>query len=337
MACPRLRRDDPMGCYRSTLLAVCASLVAGGAAAETTVTIIDDVPGAGRLAAPATGQTLYILDETARRVTAVDPFAPAKRWQALGPSDLDADGPEAVQPLAVACIDSNTLAVVCRAAAGWSLRAFRLAPPSSQEAATLAQSIPLGPSTGADAPVDVFVSDTRDWLAVVGLPAPLPRVLRAPIAGSRLGAFSERLCPPASPQELIMAALSSPFDEWVLFTRRAEAASDRTLLTFLANSGRRRLLELTIPLAGIRDAAFCRGSGTLWVAADGAEEEAVQAGLWRIDAALEGGRQVAVPVAIAALPSPRSVVCLSERAIAVSGGGEQRRVILVNPTPTPTP
>jgi hypothetical protein len=310
-----------------------ASLLTVGVAwGETAVTIIDDLPHAGRLAAPATGQTLYVLDAPARMVTAIDPFAPSKRWRALGPADLDAGSGEAVIPVAIACIDSNTLAVVCQAGTEWTLRAFRLAPPGSDGGApTLLQSLPLGNAAGPTPAVDVFVSDTRDWLAVVGLPAPLPPIVRAPIAGARLGTFSDRLCPSLEPADRLEAAISSPFDEWVVVTRRDTPPPGRTSLAFHANTARPRLLDLDLPLTGVRDAAYCRGNGTLWVVADGDGRPAAEAGLWRIDAALAAGRQIAVPVAIARLPAPLSVVCLSERAIAISGGGTDRRVLLVNP------
>lgn len=311
---------------------VAAWLAVGIARGETAVTIIDDLPHAGRLAAPATGQTLYVLDETARMVTAIDPFAPAKRWRAIGPADLDAASGEAVVPVAIACIDSNTLAVVCRAGTEWTLRAFRLAPPGSDGGSpALLQSLPLGNAAGPTPAVDVFVSDTRDWLAVVGLPAPLPPIVRAPIAGARLGTFSDRLCPLLESPDRLEAVISSPFDEWVVVARRDTPPPGRTSLVFHANTARPRLLDIDLPLMGVRDAAYCRGNGTLWVVADGHGKPAAEAGLWRIDAALAAGRQVAVPVAIARLPAPLSVVCLSERAIAISGGGTDRRVLLVNP------
>lgn len=312
----------------AAILATC--LVAGIARADQVATIVADVPGAGRLAAPATGQTLYILDEPARMVTAVDPFALAKRWRVVGPTDLDTAAAAQVRPVAIACIDSNTLAVVAQAGPAWSLLAFRLGPRGDAATPpTLLQSLPLGEGSDAPAAADVFVSDTRDWLAVAGLPAPLPPVVRAPIAGARLGAFSTRMCPAPVPPSGLLAAASSPVDEWVLFSRPAAPAG--TLLTFFDNAGRERLLDLDVGLTGIRDAAFCRGTGTLWVAADGDGTPTGPAGLWRIDAALERGRQVAKPVAVAALPSPLSVTCLSERAIAISGGGPERRVLLVNP------
>jgi hypothetical protein len=306
-------------------------LAAGVARGEQAVVIAADIPGAGRLAAPPTGQTLSILDEQARTVTAVDPFAPEKRWRVIGPADLDAGAAAPARPVAIACIDSNTLAVVCRAGSAWSLRAFRLGPRGDDAARpVLLQALALGEGPDESATVDVFVSDTRDWLAVVGLPPPLPAALRAPIAGARLGNFSTRMCPTPAEGERWLAAVASPVDEWVVFSRSAAAGPGRTMLTFLDNAGRERLLDLDLGLTAIRDAAFCRGTGTLWVVADGAETGST--GLWRIDAALDRGRQVARPVAIATLKNPVAVACLSERAIAISGGGADRRVLLVNPT-----
>jgi len=306
-------------------------LAVGVARGDQAVTIAADIPGACRLAAPATGQTLYILDEPARTVTAIDPFSPAKRWRVVGPADLDAGAQAPARPVAIACIDSNTLAVVCKAGAAWSLLAFRLGPRGDAAAPpTLLQTLALGEGPDESAAADVFVSDTRDWLAVVGLPPPLPPLVRAPIAGARLGNFSPRLCP-ATPPGGLLAATSSPIDEWVLFSRPAGDAPAGTTLTFFTNSGRERLLELDLGLAGVRDAAFCRSTGTLWVVAEGAGGLTRPAGLWRIDAAVERGRQVSHPVAVAALQSPLAVACLSERAIAICGGGAERRVLLVNP------
>jgi len=319
-------------------LVVVAWCVAGAARAAAVVTLVDDVPGAGRLAAPATGQTLYLLDDTARSVTAVDPFAPARRWRALGPTDLDAGSAEAVRPAALACIDSSTLAVACHVGGEWSLRVFRLAPPNAAEPAPrLLQSLALGAAPAAAGATDVFVSETRDWLAVTGLPAPLPAALRAPIAGARLGGFSTRLCPRLPPPGRLVAATGSPFDEWVLFLRRKGSPPDLTRIEFHATAGRQRLLDLDLGLAGVRDAASCRGDGTLWVVADGEPGNPAGSGLWRIDAVLEAGRQAVRPVLVAGLPQPLSVVCLSERAVAISGGGERRRVILVNPSADAAP
>lgn len=334
MACRRRWAGEPMRLPRLLLVMLAAGFPAPLALAATAATIVDDIPGACRLAAPATGQTLFILDQQARSVGAVDPFAPAKRWVAISASDLDVGGPTTpVRPLAIACIDSNTLAVVCQAGGDWSLRAFRLAPSGADAgAARLLQTVPLGTAAGpAGAALDVVVSDTRDWLAVVGLPAPLPPVVRAPIAGARLGGFADRLCPAGIKADRLAAATPSPFDEWVVFTRRDDSPTAGTAVTFHTNSGRQRLLDLDLDLIGVRDAAYCRGNGTLWVAADGDGRDPGTAGLWRIDAALANGRQVTRPVAVTPLAAPLAVACLSERAVAVCGGGASRRVLLVNP------
>jgi len=298
------------------------------------VTIIDDVPSAGKLAAPATGQTLYILDEERRQVMAIDPFEPAKRWTAIGTDVLDGANAETpTQPVAIGCIDSNTLVLVCRTGASWSVRIFnRLAAPgSTTPTAALLQTLPLGAST-QDAPdVDLVVSPSRDWLAVIGLPPPLPAVIRAPIAGARSEPVSERRCPQLSAGLRPTAATISLGEEWVLFTPAATGGKSGVFLSFYSNAGTQRLLHLDTGLTGVRDAACCRGSGTLWVVGGGSAGSTQPSGLWRIDAVLENGRQAARPACVAQLVNPLSLVCLSDRAIAVTVGGNGRRVVRVNP------
>lgn len=318
------------------MLACMAAVHLSTAIADDTaavVTLVDDIPGAGRLAAPATGQTLYILDEERRSVTAIDPFEPSKRWTVIGPDTLDgADGAAAARPVAIGCIDSNTLAVVCRMGDAWSVRTYnKLSPPGSKtESASLVQTLPLGAST-RDAPnVDLVVSPSREWLAVIGLPLPLPPVVRAAIAGVRTEPFSERRCPRSSAIQRPIAATISMGEEWILFAPERTGETSRVFLSFHSNAGTQQLLHLDTGLAGVRDAACCRGSGTLWVVG-GDDSPTRPAGLWRIDAVLENGRQAARPTCIARLGHPLSVVCLSDRAIAVTVGGKERRVVLVNP------
>lgn len=301
--------------------------------AAAVVTLVDDMPGAGRLAAPATGQTLYIIDEERRAVAAVDPFEPAKRWTVIGPTILDgAAGEKATRPVAIGCIDSNTLALVCRTGDAWSVRTYnKLAPPGSKtEAASLLQTLALGASP-QDAPgVDLIVSPSREWLAVIGLPPPLPPVVRAPIAGVRTEPFSERRCPRLPAATRPVAGTISSGEEWILFAPERTGETSRVFLSFHSNAGTQQLLHLDTGLAGIRDAACCRGSGTLWVVGNG-DSSAQPAGLWRIDAVLENGRQAARPTCVAKLENPRSIACLSDRAIAVTVGDKPRRVVLVNP------
>lgn len=119
-------------------------------------------------------------------------------------------------------------------------------------------------------------------------------------------------------------------DEWVLFIPEIAGTTRRVFVSFNSSAGSQRLLHLDSGLAEIRDAACCRGSGTLWVVGGGGAADR-PTGLWRIDAALENGRQAARPVCVARLDNPLSLACLSDRAIAVTVGGPTRRVVLVNP------
>jgi hypothetical protein len=334
----------------AAFVVACMAVTGAASAADSRAvsTIIDDVPGAGRLAAPVNGQTLYVLDNDRSAVVAVDPFEPAKRATVIDSAAFaTAAGAAAARPVAIGCIDSNTLAVVCRAGESWSVRTFnRLPSPRAvgagmgTESASALQTLPLGASRavtpgalGDDAAVDLVVSPSRDWLTVIGLPPPLPPAMRAPIAGARSEPFSERRCPRLPAGQRPVAATVSLADEWVLFVPESAGDSRRIFLSFYANTGSQRLLHLDSGLADIRDAACCRGSGTLWVVGGGAADGPT--GLWRIDAAIERGRQTARPVCIARLDDPLAVACLSDRAIAVTVGGPARRVVLVNPQVAP--
>lgn len=331
--------------WRLAAFVVACMAVTGPAPATESLavtTIIDNVPGAGRLAAPVNGQTLYVLDSDRSSVVAVDPFEPAKRATAIDSAAFaTAAGAASARPVAIGCIDSNTLAVVCRAGESWSVRTFnRLPSPRTVAAGTATpsasalQTLPLGASgagtPGDDAAVDVVVSPSREWLTVIGLPPPLPPAVRAPIAGARSEPFSERRCPQLPAGQRPAAATVSLADEWVLFVPETTGDSRRIFLSFHANTGSQRLLHLDSGLADVRDAACCRGSGTLWVVGGGGAADR-PTGLWRLDAALENGRQAVRPVCVARLDNPLAIACLSDRAIAVTVGGPTRRVVLVNP------
>lgn len=168
--------------------------------------LITDMPAAGDLAAPANGQTLYVLDEARGEVVAIDPFdRAAKRWTAVsaGPRADTSAG-----TLAIGCIDTSMLAMLCRSREGWSLQTHRLQPGTAADPDKPAQSVVIGRTTGdaaaaattnAKSPGDhracLAISPSRDWLGVCGLPSPLPAVMRAPIAGARIGGVSARACP----------------------------------------------------------------------------------------------------------------------------------------------
>lgn len=326
--------------------------------------LILDRPAAGDLAAPANGQTLYILDESSGDILAIDPFEPTKRWIAVAASEGKV---AAGDPLAIGCIDTSMLAVLTRAAAGWSIQTHRLQAGKAADPGSPAQSVAIGrppgsgvtpapaSATGRPAGEDrpcLAVSPSRDWLAVCGLPAPLPAVLRAPIAGARIGAVSARACPILPAEVLPSAATISTAGEVVLFAPdRGSRAPAGICVSFYLPPDPRRLLHLDTSLTTIRDAAFCRADGTLWVVgagvavagsrgdtgSDGSPAAALE-GLWRIDAVMRNERQSAEAVCIARLDGARAVTCLSERAIIVTHGRDRRTVSRIDPTqPASTP
>ncbi|MFM8707593.1 MAG: hypothetical protein ACKOHK_05780, partial [Planctomycetia bacterium] len=225
------------------------------------------MPAAGDLAAPANGQMLYVLDEARGEVVAVDPFEPTKRRRAVTPRDGGG-------LVAIGCIDTSMLAVLCRTGDGWSLETHRIQPDTAADHDKPAQTVTIGKAAGEtsarrpswDGMPSLAVSPSRDWLGVVGLPAPLPAVLRAPIAGSRIGGLSARSCPglPAGLRPAV--ATISPAEEFVLFAADAiDPENAAVFASFYLPPDPRRLLHLDTSLPRIRDAAYCRTDGTLWV------------------------------------------------------------------------
>jgi len=313
--------------------------------------LIKDIAAAGDLAAPTNGQTLYVLDEASGEVVAVDPFDPtAKRWTAVAPGPR-ADASPAT--LAIGCIDTSMLAVLCRNRDVWSLRTHRLQPGTAADPDNPSQTVVIGKGGGgAAATTDtrsqrsekacLSISPSRDWLGVCGLPAPLPAVMRAPIAGARVGGVSARACPVLAPGTRPTAATISMAEEILLFAPNPDdPAANSVFVSFYLPPDPRRLLHLDTSLPRVRDAAFCRADGTLWVVGGGAGEEsggtasaaAAPDGLWRIDAVMRNGRQSAAAVCVARLEGARAVVCLSERAIIVTHGLEGRTVSRIDPNP----
>lgn len=318
--------ERPSG-FRTMLrrLAWLLLLTAAPAAANDTplVTLADTEFAASDLACPANGQTLYCLDPRTGAVVAVDPHAAAKRRTAIGPAP--AAGP---RPLAIACIDTNTLAAVCRGGDAWSLRTWRLQPDAAVEFSAPLQEMALGAAAESAFPPRLLVGPSRDWLLVAGLPAPLPPLLCGPIAGTRIGKVTDRSCPPLAEQARVAAVAANRLDETVLFTARGDRPAR---LSFHDLSGR-TLLDLDSMLPAIRDAACSPADGTLWViGGDGSADRPV--GLWRLDAALDGGRQIVRPVCSARLGDPQAVACISNTAVVVAHGGSGRTLVRLDLIP----
>ena len=104
--------------------------------------LITDMPAAGDLAAPTNGQTLYVLDEASGEVMAIDPFDPAaKRWTAVSAGPR---GDAGTDTLAIGCIDTSMLAMLCRSQDGWSLQTHRLQPGTAADPAKPGDNTPMG-------------------------------------------------------------------------------------------------------------------------------------------------------------------------------------------------
>jgi hypothetical protein len=291
-------------------LPACLLLAAGltGAArgAEWRRTTLEPVPGAVRLAATTNGQTVFCLDGPRRALVAIDPFAPGRVRDVVAPP-----GPAAPQPVAIAMIDSGVIAAVCRAGDIWDLRTWRLRPDGTVAADAPLQVVPLGTAAGGvDQEVDLAVGGGRRWIAVSGLPSPLPPVLRAALARVQVGPLTSRSCPPAEAGVRPVAVTAGPQDELVLFERGA----DGDIVVSYHDSDGRRVLRLETGLVLLRDAAFAPGGGTLWVVAADATGAS---GLWRLEATLRAGRQAIRAALVTPLEDPLAVTAPTDRAVVV--------------------
>ena len=323
------RRPNPGSRRRLalTMAFVAVSVLARGAEPpvpeEWPATVIaDDLRGPLRLAVSPPGQTLFVLRGPEGDVLGIDLGDTTRRWTAIG------SRPEH-QPLAIGAIDSGTLAVVVREGDAYSIRVHKLPAPGMPPGDSEIQAVPLGVTGGKPEEVRIVVSPARDWLAVVGLPEPLPRVARATINGARLGGISERRCPRTSLRPAAVTA--GPNAEWILFGPGDDGAARPAFLSWFSPTGAQRLMWLDTGLEAVVDAANCRETSLLWTLATGDAAAGRQTGLWRVDAVLEDGRQTARAVPVAALAAPSAVVCLPKGEVAVAHGAMPARILRLAP------
>ncbi|NBV44101.1 MAG: hypothetical protein EBR86_00265 [Planctomycetia bacterium] len=292
-------------------------------AEPTLATVIEGIGAAGPLAVTRTGQTLSVLDASRRRVVALDPAEPTKRW-----TSIEAEGDDGAVLAAMASLDSSTLLAVWQSGDGWSLRVHRVRPPADDTApAATLQALPLGRAGGPTGRVDLVVSPSRNVVAVAGLPAPLPPLLRGRITGARIDPLSDRRCPTLADRRLGGLAFG-PGDEWILLTMPAGAPTAAARLDWFAPGGG-HLLDLDTALPGARHAAWDNESGLLYSLAGVPDAPRHPEGLWRVDAVLEQGRQTCRPVCVARLEQAHSLVCLPRHTVVVSqttGGGRVTRI-----------
>ena len=153
------------------VLAAACSTVGAGPVAVTPLGI--EARQISQLATSPNGQTVYGVDESRRSIVAIDPFVVGRCREVVGTA---VDGRP--QPVSLAVLPGDIMAVVCRADDTWSLRTYRTRPEESVDATQSLQEVILGYGDGPETAA-MAVSRTRDWFAVVGLPPPLPPVTTA--------------------------------------------------------------------------------------------------------------------------------------------------------------
>lgn len=313
-------------------LALAATLGQPAAAAEvalaptpaTVEPLIDDIPAAGAMAAPATGQMLYVVDEARGAVIGLDPFHPQRRWPAL-PTAAEDDS----RPVALASIDSSTLATIARHKDSWTLRTYRLEPPSAEAAQLAPRTSHTLAAVAADDQPFAVVGPSRDWMLTTGLAPPAPRMQVFTIRGTQPSLLATR---EASAPRRVVAAAATPGNGLAVFEEDPSQPRGTAVATFHAGLHPRPLLVLDTGLPGVRAAASSRGNGDLWVVGGAAGSDATPEGLWRIEATLEGRTQAIRAVCVARLEAPRHVVWISDRMILVCHGSGKRRITHVDPS-----
>jgi hypothetical protein len=295
--------------------------------------VVPLVPDHGRIdgiAVKPTGQAFFVIDRMDRAITMIDLADPARREAAV---TAFAEGEK---PVAVACIDSITLAVVVRSGRTWSIRVYRLGPPGMPvEATAPIQSLALGESDRepSDGAVTLAVSPSRNWLVVSGLPEPMPPLLRGAIAGARVGGVSTRNCPERSRNRARLrpvAVAVSPLDELVLFDPDGpDPESEGSLLSMYSTVGAVKLLELATGLPNVRGAVHAKDA--LWVIAGNPGDDRLPEGLWRLDAAMVDRRQAVRPVCVAKLRAPSAIAALPTQQLLVVHGPAAATIARIDP------
>jgi len=304
-------------------LALAAACSTVGAGSVDVVPLQIEAGGISRLATSSNGQTVYAIDESRRSVVAIDPFAVDRCREVIGTA---VDGRP--HPVSLAALPGDIVAVVCRADDTWSLRTYRTRPGESVDATQPLQEVILGCGDGPETAA-MAVSRTRDWFAVVGLPPPLPPVLRAAFAGPGVRRRPDESSAGGSGGRPVAVAVG-PADELVTL----EASGPRAAASLVSTGhGGRELLRLDTGLADVRGAAFARDGSSLWVIAGEVGGDSRQpAGLWRLDAVIREGRQAVRPRCVARLADPRAVAAVSDHSLVVVHGTQPRTISRIDMT-----
>lgn len=324
------RRQPRVGSHWGAALVVllATTAAAGGDPMRSAVPaqvrpLVEAIPAAGGLAAIASGQTVFIIDESTGGVIGCDPFAPETRWPALPAPAKPADG-----PAAIGCLDSTAVVTIARGAEGWELRSYRLQPPGADVGGLQpVSSQPLGKPVNTDHPL-LAVGMSREWLVATGFDSPPRRMHLFGIRGGKTGAIGKRDVPD---QRHAVAMAPLPDNGLAVFDTDGPAGDATARLAVYEGVQPRRLLALETGLPAVRAATASRSTGDLWVLAGTPGSSATPEGLWRIEARLEEGRQVAQAVCFATLEAPRSLVWISDRLLLVVHGNGKRVLSRVEP------
>ena len=344
MACRR-SVPDPLRaiCLCGVTLAamVMLPLDASPASAEATIAagpsdmaqtqVLGGIPGGMRLAATANGQAVRCLLGGQGTVVSFEPGRPADRRNVVGPGVPG-------MCLAIGCLPGDVVAVVVREGEAWWLRTYRIEPGSTADPAAPLQEISLGAAAGDSGPIGLVASTARGWLALTGLPPPLPPILRAPVAGVRIGPLSDRSCPKLPAGWRPVAATVSPRDELVLALEPLPpdgespdlATPAAAQIGFFDLSGR-ELARFETGVARLQATAFDRGGATLCVTGRGLADG--RTGVWRLEAIMREGRQAVRPVLVASHPTARDLVAGPDRGLIMLAADEAGTLLAIDPTP----
>lgn len=295
--------------------------------------LLDEPGGLIDLALSPNGQRLYGLSTDGETVVSLACGRNASDEVRTVIEGESADGPGC----SIGCIDSSVVAIL-RDTQATVVTTHRIPPPPKPAVASSPlQRIALdeaAPTATATSTARLTVSHTRNWLAVTTPPA---TVLRAAIAGVRLGSLSPRNCPELAASVGVRATAVSPADELVLVTVSTDTASAGQLpsthsLSMYATPGGWELLQLNTGLSDVRDACYTIASGSLWVITGSvaSADPPQPAGLWRLDTALQNRRQAINAVLVTALEAPLAITAGNDEVLyALVADG--RRVVEIRP------
>jgi hypothetical protein len=291
------------------MVAAAAIIAHGGAAlADDPVRIGPNLDRPSGLSVSANGQTVVTIAGPDHAILAGEP-TDVEPWREV----VAGAGKDLPKPVAVGALPGDVVAAVCRDDDAWTLRTFRIAPEKAADPAMPLQTVQLGTASGEAGDVAVAVHHSRGWLVVVGLPSPLPPVVRCAIAGVRLGPPSDRSCPKLPELHRPVAVAINTVGDIVLVLRPDNG--DDVLAIY--DTAGRELLRLPTGLRRVAAIAVSRGDELLW--AVGTSDRG-KAGLWQLDAAIRDRRQVVKPVLVHPLKDPTAMVSVSNRSIVVIDG-----------------